>query len=71
MYFVFPARRISSSVPIDSSSGVSKQQSQNVRSRAHYKPVTRTRIDPVEVVEVGSETQPLNRPVDVLLDVSC
>jgi len=73
MYFVFPVRRSSSRAPIDSSRGVSLVVKLGYRFegsrdvlRVFY---IRTGVDSVEIVEIGSESEPVNRSLDVFLDV--
>lgn len=67
MYFVFPALRISSRAGIDSSRGVSWETSQ--RNEYQARQSRPTRINAMQVVEIGSEAESLNGTLDVLLDV--
>jgi len=73
MYFVFPVRRSSSKAPMDSSRGVSLIVKLGYRFKGILDVLTgfyiRTGVDSVEVVEIGSESEPVNRPLDVILDV--
>ena len=73
MYFVFPVRRSSSRAPIDSSRAVSLVVKLGYRFegsrgvlRVFY---IRTGVDSMEVVEIWSESEPVNRSLDVFLDV--
>lgn len=73
IYFVFPARRSSSRAPIDSSNGVSWDES---AIRVPWKAgnpqlqwIILTGINSVKVVEIRGETKSVDRPLDVFFNV--
>lgn len=71
IYLVFPAFLISSKARIDSSSGVATHNKVSNLNHFLYDCTERTRINAVQIVEVGGKTESVNSALDIFFYVRC